>query len=195
MDIYKSSLQMIQQLKQITKDDNLHLIIPLLIRVISRQNYGEQGAEIDFKIEVVRTVNSLVCCKSFREYIATIVHSMINVVEVYQTYNIKEADHLYKSIVDLFCHMARRLNIDFAPFIPMIQESFKRCKRPSAEFSLQVEGITKINLVDLFKQNLENNASDHADELNGPQYQNFGQFLTNERGAIVGGNPRAAALG
>jgi hypothetical protein len=153
MDIYKSSLQMIQQLKQISKDDNLNLIIPLLIRVLSRQNYGEQRDEIEFKIEVVRTINSLVICKSFREYIATIVHSMINVVEVYQsqTYATKDSDVLYKTIVDLFCNMARFLNIDFAPFIPLIQESLKRSKRPSDIFNAQVEGITKINLVDLFK--------------------------------------------
>lgn len=83
MDIFKSSLQMIQQLKQISKDDNLHLIIPLLIRVITRQNYSDQREEIDFKIGIVRTMNSLIFCKSYREYIATIVHSMINVVEVY----------------------------------------------------------------------------------------------------------------
>ena len=132
-DIYKSSLQMIQQLKQISKDDNLHLIIPLLIRVITRQNYSDLREEIDFKIDIVRTMNSLIFCKSYREYIATIVHSMINVVEVYQTYNFPEAEHLHKSIVELFCNMARYLNIDFAPFIPLIMESFKRSKKPAHE--------------------------------------------------------------
>jgi hypothetical protein len=93
---------------------------------------------------------------------------MINVVEVYQTYNIKEAEHLYKSIIDLFCIMARSLNIDFAPFIPMIHESFKKSKRPSNEFNILVEGITKINLVDLFKQNLENTSADYLDDSNNP---------------------------
>ena len=107
-------------MKQISKDDNLHLIIPLLIRVITRQNYSDQREEIDFKIGIVRTMNSLILCKSYREYIATIVHSMINVVEVYQTYNYPEAEHLYRSIIELFCNMARCLNIDFAPFIPLI---------------------------------------------------------------------------
>jgi hypothetical protein len=57
--------------------------------------------------------------------------------------------------------MARILNIDFAPFIPLIQDSFKRNKRPYHEqFNNLIEEITKINLVDLFKQNLEKNGND-----------------------------------
>ena len=39
--ISKEALQMIQELKKVTKDDNLHLIIPLLVRVISRSNNNE----------------------------------------------------------------------------------------------------------------------------------------------------------
>lgn len=110
---------MIQELKQVTKDDNLHLIIPLLVRVISRSNANEQRDEVDFKIQIVRTIQSLVCCKSFREYIATIIHTMINVIEVYL---IKETGELYRSIIELFCEIARRLKIDFAPFIPLVLE-------------------------------------------------------------------------
>jgi len=110
---------MIQELKRVTKDDNLHLIIPLLMRVISRSNNNEQREEIDFKVEIVRTIKSLVECKSFREYIATIVHTMITVVEVYQS---RETGELYRTIVILFCEIAGKLNIDFAPFIPLILE-------------------------------------------------------------------------
>ena len=102
-----------------TLDDNLHLIIPLLVRVISRSNNNEQKEEIEFKIEIVKTISRLVYCKSFREYIATIVHTMINVIEVYQS---KETGELQKNIVDLFCGIAKVLNIDFAPFIPLILE-------------------------------------------------------------------------
>ena len=36
---------MIRELKKVTKDDNLHLIIPLLMRVISRSDSGEQRDE------------------------------------------------------------------------------------------------------------------------------------------------------
>lgn len=96
VDIYIASLRMIQQVKTITKDDNLHLIIPLLIRVISKSNYTDQRTEIKFKIEIVKTITSLIHCKTFREYMATIVHSMLNVVEVYHTYNVTEAGELHK---------------------------------------------------------------------------------------------------
>jgi hypothetical protein len=142
----------------VTKDDNLHLIIPLLVRVISRSNNNEQKDEIDFKIEIIKTVGSLVHCKSFREYIATIVHTMINVIEVYQS---KETGELYKTIIDLFVTIARYLNIDFAPFIPLILEQFKRNKRISVEFNSEIENITKIDLVDLFKKNLEDEGNDY----------------------------------
>ena len=73
---------MVCELKRVTKDDNLHLIIPLLVRVISRSNF-EQKDEIELKIDIVRSIKSLIKCNSFREYIATIVHSMINVVDYY----------------------------------------------------------------------------------------------------------------
>ena len=95
------------------------MIIPLLVRVISRSNNNESKEEIEFKIEIVKTINSLVFCKSFREYIATIVHTMINVIEVYQS---KETFTLHSTIIDLFCRIAKVLNIDFAPFIPLILE-------------------------------------------------------------------------
>lgn len=66
-----------------TKDDNLHLIVPLLVRVISRQNFNDQEQELALKVKIMETISSLVACKGFREYIATIVHTMINVIEVY----------------------------------------------------------------------------------------------------------------
>ena len=84
---------MIQQLMLISKDDNLHLIVPLLLRVISRTSYNETrlNAELNFKVEIVRTLHSLILCKSFREYTATIVHSMLNMIEVYHSYATREA--------------------------------------------------------------------------------------------------------
>jgi hypothetical protein len=77
---------------------------------------------------------------------------MINVIEVYL---IKETGDLYRVIVDLFSEIARKLRIDFAPFIPLVLEQFKRNSRLSAEFNLEVERITKIDMIDLFKRNLE----------------------------------------
>ena len=97
---------MIRQMKIITKDDNLHLIIPLLIRVIARSNYSDQKADVYFKVEIVETISSLVMCKTFREFTATIVHTMLNVIEVYHSYTMREAGELHKSIIDLFCRMA-----------------------------------------------------------------------------------------
>jgi hypothetical protein len=151
---------MIQELKRVSQDDNLHLIIPLLVRVISRSNYNEQKEEVDFKVEVVRTISSLIYCKSFKEYIATIVHTMINVAEVYQT---KETGALYDQIISLFVQMAKYLRIDFSPFIRLILEQCKRNKRGSSEFTEVVEYIISINMVDLFKKNLENDGSDFED--------------------------------
>lgn len=48
--VHKQSLKLIQYLKRITKDDNLHLIMPSLIRVILRSNFQDQSEEADFKI-------------------------------------------------------------------------------------------------------------------------------------------------
>ena len=89
---------------------------------------------------------------------------MINVVEVYQTYNMKEANNLNKTIIDLFCDMAKVLNIDFAPFIPLIQDSLDKHKKNSPEFNQHVENITKINLIDLFKENLKNMGNEELPE-------------------------------
>ena len=71
---------MIQELKRVTKDDNLHLIIPLLVRVISRSNYNDATNELEFQLKIIETIGSLIPCKSFREYMATIVHTMINLM-------------------------------------------------------------------------------------------------------------------
>lgn len=60
LKICKEALQIIQKLKRVTQDDNLHLIIPLLVRVISRSNNNEQREEIEYKIEIVHTLHSLV---------------------------------------------------------------------------------------------------------------------------------------
>lgn len=87
---------------------------------------------------------------------------MINVIEVYQS---KETGELQKNIVDLFCGIAKVLNIDFAPFIPLILEQFKRNKRVSEKFNSQIEDITKIDLVDLFKKNLGNEGNETFEEI------------------------------
>jgi|TARA_B110000285_G_C15127915_1_gene621507 hypothetical protein len=85
---------------------------------------------------------------------------MINVAEVYQT---KETGALYDQIISLFVQMAKYLRIDFSPFIRLILEQCKRNKRGSAEFTEVVEYIININMVDLFKKNLENDGSDFED--------------------------------
>jgi hypothetical protein len=151
------------------------------MRVISRSDSSEQRDEIDFKVEIVKTIKSVVECKSFREYIATIVHTMITVVEVYQS---RETGELYRTIVHLFCEIARKLSIDFAPFIPLILEQFKRNRRYSAEFNGEVEKITKIDLVDLFKTNLESDLSQTSEEIG---------YLQDEKGGVAGQRQRAQA--
>ena len=154
-EVCREALRMIQELKKVTKDDNLHLIIPLLLRVVCRgmSNHNDPKEEIGFKIEIVRTITSLVECPNFREYIATIVHNMITVTEVFA---MKEAAELYSNVVKLFCAMAKRLNIDFAPFIPLVLEQFKKNKKNSEEFNQEVEKIVKLDLIDHFKNHLEN---------------------------------------
>lgn len=74
---------MINELNDLTKDDNLHLIIPLMVRVIARSNFNAPSVEITFKVEICNTFKKLIKCKGFREYIANIVHTLINVLEVY----------------------------------------------------------------------------------------------------------------
>ena len=64
--------------------------------------------------------------------------------------------------MDLFCAMSRSLKIDFAPFVKLIHETLKQMKRQSIEFNKKIEETTKINLVDLFKENLEISTK-HAD--------------------------------
>ena len=51
--------------------------------------------------------------------------------------------------------MSRSLKIDFAPFVKLIHETLKQMKRVSNDFNREIEETTKINLVDLFKKNLE----------------------------------------
>lgn len=87
---------------------------------------------------------------------ATIVHTMINLMQLYNThFSPKDSEHLFHAVIVLFCAMSSSLKIDFAPFIKLIQETLKEMKRQSTEFSKQIEETTKINLVDLFKYNLE----------------------------------------
>lgn len=126
LQICKEALQMIQELKRVTKDDNLHLIIPLLVRVISRSNYNDPSNETVFQLKIIETIKSLICCKSFREYMATIVHTMINLMQLYDThFSPKDSEHLFHAVIDLFCAMSYSLKIDFAPFIKLIQETLK----------------------------------------------------------------------
>ena len=61
-------------------------------------------------------------CKGFREYIATIVHTMLNFMEVqFATWSPKDCDTLFAAVLGLLTYMARQLKIDFAPFIPLVQ--------------------------------------------------------------------------
>jgi hypothetical protein len=126
LKICKEALQMIQELKRVTKDDNLHLIIPLLVRVVSRSNYNDAGNEMEFYLKIIETIMSLIPCKSFREYMATIVHTMINLMQLYDThYSSKDSDVLFRAVIDLFCAMSTSLKIDFAPFVKLIHETLK----------------------------------------------------------------------
>lgn len=88
----------------------------------------------------METISSLVACKGFREYIATIVHTMINVIEVYLNhYSQKDSDVLVSAVFGLLKHMGKHLKLDFAPFIPLIQRSMEKTKRPMNDFAEQVE--------------------------------------------------------
>ena len=54
------------------------------------------------------------------------------------------------------CHMANKLKIDFAPFVPLITRFMDKQKRKYPQFEEIVERITKIDIVELFKQNMTN---------------------------------------
>ena len=59
-----------------------------------------------------------------------------------------------QEILYLFTSIGRKLNIDFAPYIPLIQKAIKRNKLTFEAFDDQVEQITKTNPITLFYDNL-----------------------------------------
>ena len=60
--------------------------------------------------------------------------------------------------------MAKFLKIDFSPFIPLIQQTFLKNKKKCPEFNLEIEKLTGINLVDLFKENLARDGDMYSDD-------------------------------
>lgn len=59
--------------------------------------------------------------------------------------------------MELINEMASHLKIDFAPFIPMIQATMDKLKRPTNAntiFLKEVEDIQKLDVIDLFRKNL-----------------------------------------
>ena len=49
---------------------------------------------------------------------------MINVIEVY--IEKEQNNDLYKTIVSLFWDISKHLNIDFAPFIPLVMDQINK---------------------------------------------------------------------
>ena len=86
--------------------------------------------------------------------------------------------------------MAKYLKIDFSPFIPLIQQSFHKNKWKSTEFNEKIEQLTRINLVDLFKENLSRDGDKLAEESLAMS-QNAGQnsmTFTKINGLLEGSN-------
>jgi hypothetical protein len=54
-------------------------------------------------------------------------------------------------ILDLITNIARKLTIDFAPYIPLIQKAIRRNKVVYDHFDKEVEKITMINPISLFE--------------------------------------------
>lgn len=67
-------------------------------------------------------------------------------------------------ILDLITSIAKKLTLDFAPYIPLIQKAIRRNKIPYEKFDDQVEHITKINPISLFQYNMEQSAYEEQRE-------------------------------
>jgi serine/threonine-protein kinase mTOR len=121
----------------------LYIIIPMLLRICSN---GVSPDEIKLNIEVLKTIDTLKNCQTFREHMGQIIHSLLQVMETH----ISQIPYVTQ-ILELITNIAEKLTIDFAPYIPLIQKAIRRNKLTFERFDVQVEIITKINPINLFQ--------------------------------------------
>jgi hypothetical protein len=115
----------------------------MLLRICAN---GVTSDEIKLNIEVLKTIDTLKQCQSFKEHMGQIIHQLLQIMETHIN------QHLYvQGILDLVSNIAERLTLDFAPYIPLIQKAIRRNKLSYERFDLTVEGITKINPINLFQ--------------------------------------------
>jgi hypothetical protein len=129
----------------------------MLLRIAS---YGVSGEEIKLNIEVLKTIDTLKSCQSFREHIGQIIHSLLQIMETH----IGQAPYVM-GILDLISNFAEKLTLDFAPYIPLVQKAIRRNKLQYERFDHQVELIAKINPISLFQANMEASILDEQREL------------------------------
>lgn len=129
-------------------DNHLYIIIPMLLRLCA--NGGVTGEELKLSVEVLRTIDTLKQCSSFREHMGQIIHSLLQLMETH----LGQAQFV-QAILELLSSMAERLTLDFAPYIPLVQKAIRRNKLAYERFDFQVEAIAKINPIQLFQQNME----------------------------------------
>jgi hypothetical protein len=124
-------------------NNHLYIIVPMLLRICAN---GVTSDEIKLNIEVLKTIDTLKQCQSFKEHMGQIIHQLLQIMETHIN------QHLYvQGILDLVSNIAERLTLDFAPYIPLIQKAIRRNKLSYERFDLTVEGITKINPINLFQ--------------------------------------------
>lgn len=78
--------------------------------------------------------------------------------------HISQTDYV-RGILDLLTSIAEKMTLDFAPYIPLIQKAIRRNKLIYEKFDNQVEFITKINPILLFKENMDNALYEEQQEL------------------------------
>jgi hypothetical protein len=116
--------------------------------------------EIKLNIEVLRAVDSLKSCASFKEHLGQIAHQLLQIMETHINQSV-----YVQTILDLLTNLAERLTLDFAPYIPLVQKALKRNKLACDKFDAQAHYITKINPIGLFQANMEQSVLEEQKEL------------------------------
>jgi len=137
-------------------NNHLYILIPMLLRICSN---GVTSDEIKLNIAVLKTIDTLKSCQSFKEHVGQIIHQLLHTMETH----ISQLPYV-QGILDLITNIAEKLTLDFAPYIPLVQKAIKRNKLPYERFEFQLEVITKINPISLFQANMDQSMMEEQKE-------------------------------
>lgn len=76
---------------------------------------GVSADEIKLNIEVLKTIDTLKQCQSFKEHMGQIMHQLLQIMETHINQSL-----YVQGILDLISNIAEKLTLDFAPYIPLV---------------------------------------------------------------------------